>query len=311
MCSCAPLRIAVSILSLLLLLLQPIGNGAQAAAAARENLPPQVIQRVAREIRRLVMTPLDGIRYLPQDDEQLTEIHVEIRGPENTPYDGGFFKLKLVLSDGFPQTPPKGLFLTKIFHPNIATNGEICVNTLKRDWSSELGIAHVLQVIRCLLIVPFPESSLNDEAGRLFMDSYEEYARRARIWTNIHAPKQSASKEDTDADAGSERSTTRAGKPKPDEQVKEKGVSETASDADAVDGDRSVASPDEAPPATPVKLRDANTGGKSSVSTGAAVDANQTISAPSSAKKRTSSNAADIAASLKKKNTKKKGIKRL
>jgi ubiquitin-conjugating enzyme E2 S len=38
-----------------------------------------------------------------------------------------------------------------------------------------------------LLIVPFPESSLNDEAGKLFMESYDEFARRARIMTQVHA----------------------------------------------------------------------------------------------------------------------------
>ena len=45
------------------------------------------------------------------------------------------------------------------------------------------------QVIRCLLIVPFPESSLNDEAAKLFMESYDEYARRARLLTSVRAPK--------------------------------------------------------------------------------------------------------------------------
>ena len=45
----------------------------------------------------------------------------------------------------------------------------------------------MFQVIRCLLIVPFPESSLNDEAGKLFMESYEEFFRRARIMTQVHA----------------------------------------------------------------------------------------------------------------------------
>ena len=39
-----------------------------------------------------------------------------------------------------------GFFLTKIFHPNIATNGEICVNTLKKDWNPSLGLRHVLIV---------------------------------------------------------------------------------------------------------------------------------------------------------------------
>lgn len=39
-----------------------------------------------------------------------------------------------------------GYFLTRIFHPNIATNGEICVNTLKKDWNPSLGLRHVLIV---------------------------------------------------------------------------------------------------------------------------------------------------------------------
>lgn len=39
-----------------------------------------------------------------------------------------------------------GFFLTKIFHPNIASNGEICVNTLKKDWNPSLGLRHVLIV---------------------------------------------------------------------------------------------------------------------------------------------------------------------
>ena len=41
-----------------------------------------------------------------------------------------------------------GYFLTRIFHPNISKAGEICVNTLKKDWQSTLGIGHVLQASR-------------------------------------------------------------------------------------------------------------------------------------------------------------------
>lgn len=95
--------------------------------------------------------------------------------------------MKLVLGDDYPNAPPRGLFITKIYHPNVSATGDICVNTLKKDWNADVTLKHVLQVIRCLLIVPFPESSLNDEAGKLFMDSYEEFARRARIMTEVHA----------------------------------------------------------------------------------------------------------------------------
>ena len=117
---------------------------------------------------------------------------------EDTPYHGGQFHLKLVLGSEYPSAPPKGYFLTKIFHPNVAETGDICVNTLKRDWKPDNTLHHVLQVIRCLLIVPFPESSLNDDAGRLFMESYDEYYKKATIMTKIHAKKKIVESEENE-----------------------------------------------------------------------------------------------------------------
>ncbi|KAJ6864176.1 hypothetical protein NC651_034880 [Populus alba x Populus x berolinensis] len=110
-----------------------------------------------------------------------------LNGHAGTPYENGVFRMKLLLSHDFPHSPPKGYFLTRIFHPNIASNGEICVNTLKKDWNPSLGLRHVLTVVRCLLIEPFPESALNEQAGKMLLENYEEYARHARIYTGIHA----------------------------------------------------------------------------------------------------------------------------
>ena len=56
--------------------------------------------------------------------------------------------MKLVLGQDFPASPPRGFFLTKIYHPNVAPNGDICVNTLKKDWSAKVTLSHVLQVGR-------------------------------------------------------------------------------------------------------------------------------------------------------------------
>lgn len=77
--------------------------------------------------------------------------------------------------------------MTKIFHPNVSATGEICVNTLKRDWSPDLGLRHILTVIRCLLVEPNPESALNEEAGRLLLEGFDEFAKKARLFTAIHA----------------------------------------------------------------------------------------------------------------------------
>ncbi|KAG8140511.1 hypothetical protein E2320_003197 [Naja naja] len=130
-----------------------------------ENLPPHVIRLVYKEVSTLTSDPPEGIKVFP-NEEDITDVQVTIEGPD------------------FPASPPKGYFLTKIFHPNVGANGEICVNVLKKDWKAELGIRHVLL---CLLIHPNPESALNEEAGRLLLENYEEYASRARLLTEIHA----------------------------------------------------------------------------------------------------------------------------
>jgi ubiquitin-conjugating enzyme E2 S len=147
----------------------------------------------------------------------IRKCQAEVEGPQSTPYEKRFFRLKLVLGVDFPNSPPRGFFLTKIYHPNVdMTTGAICVNTLKKDWSAKTTFSHILSVIRCLLIYPFPESSLNDEAGKLFMESYDEYSKRARLMADVHGraeptnmdgedippTRKSDSKNDEDSDEG-------------------------------------------------------------------------------------------------------------
>jgi ubiquitin-conjugating enzyme E2 S len=151
-----------------------------------ENVSPQVIRQVAKEIGKLVSKPVEGIK-IHVNDADITDIQATIEGPEGTPYHGGQFRVKIVLGESYPTGPPKGFFVTKIFHPNVAKNGSICVNTLKKDWQPSMGIAHVLTVIKCLLIHPNPASALNEEAGKLLLEQYDEFAKHAIMMTEVHA----------------------------------------------------------------------------------------------------------------------------
>ena len=51
------------------------------------------------------------------------------------------------------------------------------------------------QTIKCLLIVPNAESALNEEAGKMLLEAYDDYRARAKSWTKIHA----SGKKDRDA----------------------------------------------------------------------------------------------------------------
>merc|ERR1719316_1140615 len=154
---------------------------------SNENISPKVLNLVLRQLAGLAEEKLDGVHLVVNADDPL-DIQAVIEGPTDTPYAGGIYRVKICLGAEFPTQPPRAIVLTKIFHPNISPSGEVCVNTLKRDWDpAAWNLGHILQVIRCLLIVPFPESALNEEAGRLFMESYAEYASHAAMVNRVHA----------------------------------------------------------------------------------------------------------------------------
>ncbi|KAF5842837.1 ubiquitin carrier protein [Dunaliella salina] len=118
-----------------------------------------------RELKALQDQPPEGIRVV-FNEQNLADVQAELDGPAGTPYEGGLFRIRLSVGADYPTSPPKGFFATKIFHPNVSPSGEICVNVLKKDWTPETGLKHVLVVVRCLLIEPNPDSALNEEAGR-------------------------------------------------------------------------------------------------------------------------------------------------
>ncbi|GJE89154.1 ubiquitin-conjugating enzyme E2 [Phanerochaete sordida] len=151
------------------------------------NMPtPAVMRRLMRELTELQTNPSEGIRVSTAEDNMLDVTGI-IQGPEGTPYAGGYFRVKFKFTEEFPAAPPKCWFATKIFHPNVGPTGEICVNTLKKDWKSEYGIGHILVTVKCLLIYPNPESALDEEAGKLLLENYDDYCSRARLITSVHA----------------------------------------------------------------------------------------------------------------------------
>jgi ubiquitin-conjugating enzyme E2 D/E len=110
-----------------------------------------------------------------------------IIGPTETPYEGGIFKLKILFPADYPFKPPKITFETPIYHPNINSNGGICLDILKDQWSPALNITKVLLSICSLLDEPNPDDPLMPEIAQLFKSNKAEFNRLAREHTIKYA----------------------------------------------------------------------------------------------------------------------------
>lgn len=111
-----------------------------------------------------------------------------IFGPEDTPWEGGTFKLNLTFSEDYPNKAPVVKFESKMFHPNIYNDGGICLDILQNQWSPIYDVSAILTSIQSLLCDPNPNSPANSEAARLYSECKREYNKKVqevveRSWT--------------------------------------------------------------------------------------------------------------------------------
>lgn len=69
-------------------------------------------------------------------------------GPGDSPYSGGVFFLAIHFPTDYPFKPPKVNFTTRIYHPNINSNGSICLDILRDQWSPALTISKGTHILR-------------------------------------------------------------------------------------------------------------------------------------------------------------------
>ena len=81
-------------------------------------------RRIIKETQRLLAEPVPGIKAEP-DESNARYFHVVIAGPQDSPFEGGTFKLELFLPEEYPMAAPKVRFMTKIYHPNVDKLGRM------------------------------------------------------------------------------------------------------------------------------------------------------------------------------------------
>ena len=152
-----------------------------------------------RDFKRLQQDPPEGVSGAPHDDNILTWDAV-IFGPEATPWEGGTFRLSMTFSENYPNEAPKVVFVTKLYHPNVYSDGSICLDILGNAWSPIYDVAAILTSIQSLLSDPNPASPANAEAAQLYQENRREYDRKVRETVEASWAGDSDSDSDSDSD---------------------------------------------------------------------------------------------------------------
>jgi len=135
----------------------------------------------------MLSEPMSTITGGPVNDEDIFHWVGMIMGPEGSPYSGGCFFLDINIPPEYPFQPPRVKFTTRVYHPNISKDGQICMDTLKKGWSPALTISRVLLSISSLLTDPNPDDPLTPEIAVQYRNDKDSFIRTAIEWTNRYA----------------------------------------------------------------------------------------------------------------------------
>ncbi|KAI9495208.1 ubiquitin-conjugating enzyme/RWD-like protein, partial [Zychaea mexicana] len=144
-----------------------------------------------RKIADLERDPRPGIICHPVDDDDITHLEAFIKGPPDSPYEKGNFKLDIKVPDDYPFSPPQMRFLTRVYHPNIDDGGRICADILKKgehgSWRPSLNISTTLISLSGLLASPNPDDPLDAEIAREYQLDHALFLSKAREYTFKYA----------------------------------------------------------------------------------------------------------------------------
>lgn len=146
------------------------------------------IKRLMSEYKQYTKDPNPFYSIEPSDKDMFVW-NVLLFGPSATIFEGGIFQCQFKFSSEYPNKPPEFRFLTNFPHPNIYTDGKVCISILHEGkdqynyediserWNPSHSVNSVLMSILSILSSPNFESPANVDASIMWRNNWLEYKK--------------------------------------------------------------------------------------------------------------------------------------
>lgn len=142
-----------------------------------------------RRIEKDVMDLMMSNHEVSLIDDSIQQFHVIFKGPKDTPYAGGQWKVRVELPDQYPIKSPSIGFVNKIYHPNIdESSGLVCLDVINQTWSPMFGLLNIFEnFLPHLLRYGNPSDPLNTEALNLMTKDEARYTEVVKKYVQQYA----------------------------------------------------------------------------------------------------------------------------
>jgi len=124
--------------------------------------------RITKDINELNLPKTCKMEFPDQDNLLAFKL---IICPDEGYYRGGKITFNFKVGLSYPHEPPKVKCETKVYHPNIDTEGNVCLNILREDWKPVLTISAVVYGLQYIILEPNAADPLNKEAAEVLQSN--------------------------------------------------------------------------------------------------------------------------------------------
>eukprot|EP00741_Cyanophora_paradoxa_P021964 tig00021432_g21201.t1 len=137
-----------------------------------------------------------------------SEFNVTFKGPKDSPYEGGVWRIHVELPDAYPFKSPSIGFANRIYHPNVdEMSGSVCLDVINQTWSPMFDLLNVFETfLPQLLLYPNPHDPLNGEAAAMLMREPERFKAKVAEYIQKYAKSDDDGKKDESDDDTTEDS---------------------------------------------------------------------------------------------------------
>lgn len=170
------------------------------------------IKALMLEYKSLQDEPVEGFRVKLISDDDLFQWEVALFGPPDTLYQGGYFKANVKFPQDYPYNPPTVRFLSKVWHPNVYENGDLCISILHppvddpqsgelpcERWNPTQNVRTILLSVVSLLNEPNTFSPANVDASVMYR-RWKDSKGKDKEYENIIKKQVTASKPEAEKD---------------------------------------------------------------------------------------------------------------
>ncbi len=141
---------------------------------------------------------IDQVKSFPGGRKTMEHLAIGFKGPKNTPYAGGKYKLEIKYGPNYPFRPPFVRLHTPIWHPNFWPNPKeypgkrnICLALVDQElvgkpngWTPSKNIGTVIYSILAMFNIEGafvnPKDVFNKEAALQFLNDKRKFLKKAK-----------------------------------------------------------------------------------------------------------------------------------